>query len=634
MAFQRGLATTGHNIANAGTEGYSRQDIKLDTRYASLVEGGYIGNGVSVYDIERSYSAFLAKDYQIATSGLGKFETATRMANRLDNLIADQERGLASQIERFFNSLQDVSNNPTSIPERQVMLGEAQALVQQFQYLDAALGALNEEVNDQLESYVQEINTIAEDIAKLNDQISVARSKSAEGQEPNDLLDQRDRALLALSKLVAVTTSEQDEGVVNVLIGNGQPLVIGNRSEALSLNVGEFDPLIKDIAFKRTNGSETTITNFLTGGAIQGLIDFREGMLNSTRQQVGLLVTGLVTSINDQHRLGVDLKGELGGDFFSGGAPEVFSSLENTGLAQVEAVITDVKSLEPTNYELQYFGRDRWELQNLLTGQVFTSNTGAFDVEGLSIRVEQGIGPAIAGDKFLIRPNLRAPAFMGVAAAAPADIAAASPLKSAAALSNQGTANVASLQVTSANGLPLVEDVVLTFTADGGPEGEAGYRVQGAEPAFLAYDPVTDFAGKTLIFEGAGDATIEINGVPENGDTLTITRNLEGTGDNRNLLALMESQNKPLLQNGTVSFQDVFANTVSDVGIRTRQFQLGLETREVLHAQAEDAYKSKSGVNLDEEAANLLKYQQAYQAAAKVMSVADEMFQTLLASFR
>ncbi|MEK9877642.1 MAG: flagellar hook-associated protein FlgK, partial [Betaproteobacteria bacterium] len=348
MAFQRGLATTGHNIANAGTEGYSRQDIKLDTRYASLVEGGYIGNGVSVYDIERSYSAFLAKDYQIATSGLGKFETATRMANRLDNLIADQERGLASQIERYFNSLQDVSNNPTSIPERQVMLGEAQALVQQFQYLDTALGALNEEVNDQLESYVQEINTIAEDIAKLNDQISVARSKSAEGQEPNDLLDQRDRALLALSKLVAVTTSEQDEGVVNVLIGNGQPLVIGNRSEALSLNVGEFDPLIKDIAFKRTNGSETTITNFLTGGAIQGLIDFREGMLNSTRQQVGLLVTGLVTSINDQHRLGVDLKGELGGDFFSGGAPEVFSSLENTGLAQVEAVITDVKSLEPT----------------------------------------------------------------------------------------------------------------------------------------------------------------------------------------------------------------------------------------------------------------------------------------------
>ena len=629
LAFQRGLTTTGHNISNASTEGYSRQSVTLGTREPGLIDGNYLGTGVAVKGIARSYSNFLAEDLRVGTSSLGQFEEAAEMAARLDNLMADQDRGLSSQIERFFSALQDVGNNPTSIPERQVLIGESGALAEQFHQLDGAFNALNSQVNDKLSLYVDEINQHAQSIAELNEAIGYARAVSTAGAEPNDLLDERDRVLLKLSKLVSVNVIEQDAGVANVLIGNGQPLVIGGVAETIGLNIGEFDPSIQRLTYQRSNGTTTNITNFLTGGALQGLVDFRDNMLNSSRQQLGLLASGMSEVVNAQHGLGVDLKGNLGGDVFVPFEAETIENIYNRGSAKSATQIADISLVQATDYQATYNGA-AWDVKNLKSGEVTVGN-GLMAIDGLEIEFS---GEPIYGDSFLIRPNYRAADYFDVAIQAPADVAAASPLKFSGSLANSGTAEVESLVVNSRSDLPLDNPFTLTFDNSFGEEGLPGYVVTGGPGGFLPFDPAADFAGKTFQLEGFGDAEIRLSGKPVDGDVVNIERNTEGTGDNRNLHALTELRTKNFLLGKSTSLQDIFALSVSDVGIRTRQSQLSLETQEVLTGQAENAYKAKSAVNLDEEAANLLRYQQAYSAAAKVITVADEMFDILLSTLR
>ena len=629
LAFQRGLSTTGHNISNASTEGYSRQSVTLGTREPGLIDGNYLGTGVAVKGIARSYSNFLAEDLRVGTSSLGQFEEAAEMAARLDNLMADQDRGLSSQIERFFSALQDVGNNPTSIPERQVLIGESGALAEQFHQLDGAFNALNSQVNDKLSLYVDEINQHAQSIAELNLAIGYARAVSTAGAEPNDLLDERDRVLLKLSKLVSVNVIEQDAGVANVLIGNGQPLVIGGVAETIGLNIGEFDPSIQRLTYQRSNGTTTNITNFLTGGALQGLVDFRDNMLNSSRQQLGLLASGMSEVVNAQHGLGVDLKGNLGGDVFVPFEAETIENIYNRGSAKSATQIADISLVQATDYQATYNGA-AWDVKNLKSGEVTVGN-GLMAIDGLEIEFS---GEPVYGDSFLIRPNYRAADYFDVAIQAPADVAAASPLKFSGSLANSGTAEVESLVVNSRSDLPLDNPFTLTFDNSFGEEGLPGYVVTGGPGGFLPFDPAADFAGKTFQLEGFGDAEIRLSGKPVDGDVVNIERNTEGTGDNRNLHALTELRTKNFLLGKSTSLQDIFALSVSDVGIRTRQSQLSLETQEVLTGQAENAYKAKSAVNLDEEAANLLRYQQAYSAAAKVITVADEMFDILLSTLR
>ena len=630
LAFQRGLIATGHNISNASTEGYSRQSVTLGTREPALRDGNYLGTGVAVNGVERSYSNFLAADLRIGTSSLGQFEEAAEMASRLDNLMADQERGLSAQLERFFNALQDVGNNPTSIPERQVLIGESGALAEQFHQLDGAFTALNSQVNDKLALYVDEINQHAQSIAELNLAIGYARAVSTAGSEPNDLLDERDRVLLKLSKLVSVNVIEQDAGVTNVLVGNGQPLVIGGVTETIGLDIGEFDPSIQRLTYQRSNGTTTDITKFLTGGALQGLIDFRDNTLNNSRQQLGLLASGMSEVVNAQHGLGVDLKGNLGGEVFVPFEAETIGSIYNRGGAKSATQIVDISLVQATDYLATYNGA-AWDIKNLKSGELTVGN-GLIAIDGLEIEFS---GAPVYGDSFLIRPNYRAADYFDVAIQAPADIAAASPLKFSESLSNTGTAEVDSLVVNSRSDLPLQNTFTLEFDDSGGVDGAPGYVVIGGPGGFLPFDPETEFAGKTFRLDpGFGDAEIRLSGKPENGDVMMIERNTEGTGDNRNLLALIDIQTKDTLLGSSTSLQNVFALSIADVGIRTRQSQLSLETQKVLTRQAENAYKAKSAVNLDEEAANLLRYQQAYSAAAKVITVADEMFDILLSTFR
>ena len=623
LSLQQSINTTGQNIANVNTDGYSRQRADFDTLPPQLSGGNYIGSGVTVDSIERIYDQFLVSEVRTRTSSQSGFDTLYQLSSRLDGMLGNDNAGLAPVLGEFFSAVQDVANNPGSLPERQVLLGQAEALADRFHYLDSNLRSLNSEVNARIEGTVGEINSLAASIASLNKQIVSATGQSG-GTVPNDLLDKRDQQLSQLAKYVGVTTVTQSDGAINVMIGKGQALVVGGNAESFQTVSNPFDSTQTMIGISGAGGNVSDITRFLSGGSLGAVLDFREGVLNPAANQLGLIAVGLTSTFNEQHQLGIDLDGNSGGDFFQ---PLTATSTEhpaNTGSASVSATITDATALTGDDYNLRFDG-SQWVLTNL-TNNSSQSGTGPFSVGGLTIGAA---GIPASGDSFLIQPTRLAVGQFAVALSRPEDFAAASPLRAQQVLSNQGSADIAGFSVSDTSGLPLAGTVTLTFNPDA--LGGARFRYVGMAGGPLAYNPATESAGKSFSLAGF---EFSIDGVPQAGDELVIENNTNGTGDNGNVLNLASLQISRELMNGTVSYQEAYASTVADVAVKTRQAEKALGTEQVLLDQSVAARESVSGVNLDEEAANLIRYQQAYQAAAQIIAVADELFQTLLSSVR
>ena len=629
LAYQKALATTGHNIANVNTEGYSRQSLTLDTRAPSLGAGGYVGSGVEVSTVARAYDSFLSQDLRANHSSFHHLDTFTEMTKQLEDLLADSDRGVSVQLENFFAAVQDLSNNPSSIPERQALLGEANALTRQIQEVDNALESLNSRINDQLQGLQLEVNSLAEALATINSEIEAAQARGG-GQPPNDLLDTRDRLLKELSEYTGVVSSFQDGGIVNVTVGSGQILVVGPIHQSISLSPGVYDPLSLDLNVRTQDGSRIPITDTLTGGRMYGLLRFREEVLEPTRQELGLLAVGITETFNAQHELGLDLNGAAGGSFFTAVAPTVAEASTNRGAATATATISDASALQPADYRLQWTGAT-WELTNTSSGDTQNAADGAFNVDGLAIAVGGGV-PEL-GDSFLVRPYFRAASAMDVALNRASDVAASAPLVSSESVSNKGSASVDGPTNTTMVGIPLATDITLTYRDNAAGFGP-GFEVIGGPGGVILFDPTTESSGKTFTFENFGNASFTVSGTPEDGDTFTITNNTSGAGDNRNALLLGALQTEGSLLDSTANYQEVFAGTIGEVGIQVRQAEAALATQTALRNQSEQSLSALAGVNLDEEAANLLRFQQAYQASAQVISTANELFQSLIAAFR
>jgi len=624
LSLQRAISTTGHNIANVNTEGFSRQRVDFAAREAQASGGGFIGSGVTIGAITRSYDQFLAGDVIDRTSSAAGASALAELNGRVDSILADPATGLTPALDGFFSAIQDVANNPGSIPERQVLLGQANGLAGRFQYLNERIGDFNQEVNLRVDSAVRQINARASEIAELNERITQETIRTG-GQSPNDLLDDRDRAIGELAKIVGVTTVEQNDGAVNVLIGNGQALVVGTRVSELATFTDPFDVSRLNVGIS-TLTSQTDIGRFLTGGELGAALTFRSDVLDGARSQLGLIATGLAATFNGQQRLGQDLNGDLGVDLFRPLAPAVAPSTDNTGSGALAATITDPTGLTGDEYRLSFDGTT-YTLRNTTTNATVTGGGPTLSIEGIEVSVT---GAPAAGDEFLVSPVAQGASLFEVQLTDPRLVAAASPVRSGSSLANAGNGELAELAVTGTAGLPLASAVTLTFSDDIGG-GVPGFNVTGAASGTIPFDPATDGAGLDVAL---GDLSFTLRGTPVDGDSFTIDNNLGGTGDNRNALALAALQTERTLNGGTASYQDGYATLLGDVAVRTQQAQSAAATEQSLLDQARSARDSAQGVNLDEEAANLIRYQQAYQAAAQVIAVADEVFQTLLAATR
>ncbi len=632
LASQRSLATVSHNISNVHTEGYSRQRVELVAREAQFVGAGYLGSGVKTSTVSRITDQFLNTQLRTSTSSSNNVNAFLTLANRIDNMLADSETGLSPSLQNFFAAVQDVNDLPSSATARQVMISEANSLATRFQFLDTRLTDLGNEVKIQLSEDVSDINTLAQSIADINTSIVAAMGASG-GQPPNDLLDQREVLILELSELVSVNTVEQADGSLNIFIGKGLPLVVDKNASTMGITEtyeGHYEITIAD-AF-----SSSVITDSISGGSLGGQINFQAQMLEPAKNALGRLAIGIADTFNDQHRLGASLDGDVNTAFFTVGAPTVatLGSAPNN----VTSAITDPTKLSDSDYNLTFDGGNLYTLTRLSDSTTTAINTGGASpyttpaVDGFTMTITAG---ATAGDQYIIRPTVNGASDISVLITDPRKVAMAGALKGGEATNasgiptNLGNAAISDVSISSVTGVPLGSNITLTFNA-----ALNRYDITGGAAGTLAYTPSTDNAGKSFTIAGAGNATFTLSGFPENGDSFVIQNNTGADGDNRNGLLLGDLQSSQLLLNGTASYQSVYGQLVADIGSTTRQTEISSEALTVLLDQTVEARDSVSGVNLDEEAANMLKFQQSYSAAAQMISVADNLFNTLIGAFR
>lgn len=616
LAFQKALQVTSHNISNANTPGYSRQVTDFTSRVGSGSGNAYIGGGTQISQIRRVFDQMQVQQMRTSTTGFARFNTLDNLASRIDTFLADSDSGLNSSLQGYFNSMQDLANNPSSLPTRQALIGEAQGLASRFQSLDARLGEIEAEVNGRLELAVGDINRLSQGIADLNGKIALASNASS---PPNDLLDQRDRLVTELSEQVSVTTNTQDDGTLSVFIGSGQSLVIGGTARQLGAAGSEFDMTRMTVVYQGAAGG-TRLDTASTGGNLGGLLEFRSRILDPSRQSLGQTATALATSLNEQHRSGMDLRGNMGGDLFTVAAPTVLPSSNNTGTPSAAVAVSDVGQLTGVDYVLEYDGA-AYSLTRADTGAVIPlSGTGTpadpFVGDGLSIDVSGG-APA-AGDRMLIRSALDAAGTMQSVLSDPQALALAAPTRASASLGNIGSANVSAAAVVDPADPALLNNALIEFTSP------TTFSINGAG-SFTYTD------GDPIVVNGS---SVTISGNPSAGDQFTIEANYGASGDNSNGLIMSNIQSVGILDGGTISINENYGQLVSSVGSTTHQIKAGKEAQGVVLSNAEDAVLSTSAVNLDEEAANLIKFQQAYQAIAQVVAVASTLFDSLINATR
>lgn len=616
-AFQSALATTSHNIANVNTEGYSRQRVNFGTMPAQNVGVGYIGSGVQPQSIERILDQYRVDSLRSNVAEEARLASFNDLAGDIDGLLASPDSGLSQPLQDFFAALQTVADNPSSVSARQVALSQANVLSDRFATLNTRLEDQNDQINARLSQAVTQVNALAESVADLNLAIRDAQA-AAGGAPPNDLLDQRDLVLQQLSEQIAIDVVAQDDGAVSVFVGNGQALVLGGDASELTLTLSEYPSADPQVAMLTATGT-TMPLSAVSGGEIGGLLDFRREMLDPTRNTLGQMAIGLTEVMNAQHRAGMDLNGNLGGDLFSVGAPQIIASTGNTGAGDVSVQVTSASGLTPSDYLLAFDGGS-YSLTRLDTG-VTVPVTGSgtaldpFVADGLSITVN---APPAAGDSFLIRPTSAAAADFGVVLTDPRGIAAAAPVVGEADLANTGTGSISGGRAVDPTDPALLDPVTIEFL------DASTYSINGAGSfAYTADAPIT-----------VNGWEVSIGGAPAAGDVFTVTSNAGGVGDNRNALALSDAFDGGIFSGGTVSVQERFESLVSQVATDTRRSGISLTAQTAITEQARIEQLSVSGVNLDEEAANMIKYQQAYQAVAQMIGVADVLFQTVLSMTR
>jgi flagellar hook-associated protein 1 len=539
VAFQRSLDTTSHNIANVNTDGYSRQRVELNARPAEFTGGGYIGQGVDIATVTRSYDQFITNQLVSSTSAFAETSTFSTMASQVDNIIASEATGLSPVLKSFFNAANEVANDPSSVPSRQIMVSEAGSLTQQFNRLSSKFGELRNQANKQMQATVDDINSFAGSIATLNSKIALEASRTTGKQLPNDLMDQRDTLIAKIAEKISVSTITQQDGTINVFIGKGQPLVLASSVTKLSLAGSSADPSHKEILM-----SGQVISKQVTGGELSGMLKFRDEILDPAQQQLGLVAAGFAVQFNALHTSGFDLNGDAGTDMFSLGTPTlgvpVIPDTSNVGSVTATYDPLTVGQLTPSDYQLDYDGAN-FSLTRLSDNTVTTfAGPPPTTITGPGFNISTGATVA-ANDSFLIRPTFEAAKKMATLIADPLKIAAA------------GT--------TGGPGLPI-------------------------------------------------------------------------PGDNTVALSLAGLEKQAVLLGGKATFNDAYGQLVAKVGALTHSAKINSSAQEAFFNQAKESRENLAGVNLDEEAANLIKFQQSYQAAAQAISIANSLFDALIGATR
>jgi flagellar hook-associated protein 1 len=608
LASQVGLSTVGNNISNVNTVGYSRQTTSFNARAPQFQGGYYVGQGADAVSVQRAYSAFLTQQVWSASSSQSRASQFATLTASVNNVVSGSTN-LQTSLDSFFGAISDVANAPVDTASRQALIGQMNSLVSTFKSLSSQFQSLDSQTNQQISSSVDSINTLATNIANLNGQIQKAY---AGGGEPSELLDQRDQAVADLSKIVGVNVTQTSDHMYTISVGNGLPLVNGTSSTKLATATNQYDSSRLEVV----DPSGTVISNQLGSGSLGATFDFRTTVLDPARNQLGRSAIALTTAINKQSAQGIDLNGDTGGNMFNIADPAVLNSTKNTGTGSVSAVVSDVSKLTSSDYTMRFDGVN-WSVTT--TAGVTVPMTGAgtaadpFVVDGMQITVAAG---AAAGDSFQIQPTRNAASTISVAISDTNKIAASGPLTASKASTNTGSGALGALTVTDSTNANFKTPVNIVFTSantysvDGGPD--QNYT-----------------AGDTITGNGW---TLKLTGSPATNDSFSVKPAGSASGDNGNALAMANVANVGVLDNGVTTVGKSYSQLIAQVGTAGASANTALSAQQSILDQATASQQSLSGVNLDEEAANLLKFQQAYSASAQVITTANSIFQSLLSA--
>jgi flagellar hook-associated protein 1 FlgK len=614
QAFQQAINVTSNNIANASTPGFDRETLNLTEAVPQSNGAATIGAGVVASGINRAFSQAAANQLNTSQSSLSQLNALQNYTNQIDNLFGTTVGGLSTALQNFYSAFSDVANNPTSTASRQALIGQAQSVASSFQNASSELSSLNTDVNSRITNDVTQINSIAKAISTLNNQIVTGTAQNG-GQPPNELLDQRDQLVSNLSQLVGISTTTDPNGSLNVFVGNGQPLVLQGQTTTLTTVANQFNATQLEIS---NSASSAVISSNITSGDLGGLLAARAQIINPALNQLGQIATALSQTVNAQQADGMDLSGNLGANIFSVSAPLATGSSRNTDAvtANVTVNANGLGALSANDYILSFVGGTP-KLTNTSDGTSVTpvgAGTAAspYTAAGISIVLS---GTPANGDQFLVQPTATAAAGLKVVLNNPSQIAAAGAIKTVAAAANTGSATVSAGTVLNSSNPNLLAPVTITFA-----NPPSSYSVNGG-PA-VAYA-----SGGNISVNGW---QVQISGAPAGGDTFTVSSNAGGTGDNRNALAAANQQNVGVLQNGTTSITGGISALITGLGSQAQQINTAQTAQAAVNAQALTSVQSTSGVNLDEEAASLLQWQQSYQAAAHALVIGNSLFTTLI----
>jgi flagellar hook-associated protein 1 FlgK len=646
------LQTTGHNIANANVAGYSRQQVELSTTAGQYNGGSFFGRGVDVASVTRLHNEFVTGEAARSASVAAMDSARLSHLNGLESIFRTGEQGLGNAVGAFLNSISDMASSPSDTAVRQVVLARAVDMAGRFNEAGQALDTLQANVTSELKVGVAAVNGLSQSIAEVNRKIAAVNGR---GQQPNDLLDQRDRLIAQISQYVQVSRIAASDGSVGVFAAGGQSLVLGDRATPLVLMPDPSDPRRSAVGLQSGTKPMLLEAGTLGGGSLAGLLLYQNADLSEGRALVGRMAAVVGLAVNAQQQRGINLLGSSPTPAIFGlGAPQAVPSTSNATdasgalMGQVSLSYTgDPSALRASDYTLREDPAiaGNWMITRLVDGQPSTDAADSLSFNGTSasfqgVKVTFGLPPPQAGDSFLLQTVSRAANGMQALLRDPRDLAAASPLVAAVAATNTGTAATAGLQVTATT-LPFPGMTTrLTFVdnAAADPLNPVAYTytILAADGSLVGGNatPRPWIAG-TSIPGNSGDIngfSLQLSGVPKPGDSIDIAPTSVAAlqTNNGNALSMLALRDMGLMDGKTPS--DAYAQALADIGSRVQTASSASDISTAVADQSEQARSSTSGVNLDEEAARLIQFQQSYQAAAKMLQVAQSLFDTLLST--
>jgi flagellar hook-associated protein 1 len=622
------IQTVSNNTANVNTPGYNVESVNQTELPGT---GGGPGLGTNVTSIQRAFDQFAYQEVVRASSAnqaAQTVQTNTQTLAAIFPVASGGTGGLGAALDSFFAAANQVAQDPTSTSNRAAFLGQAQSLASTFRSVGGQLAAASTSVDGQLTSAVQQINTLAQQIATLNKQI--AGQTAASGTGPNSsLLDQRDELVQQLSEQVGITTIQGANGVLDVYTAGGAALVNGTSAYQLAVSSDSYGDGEPTVTYP-PNGRD--LTNSLTGGQLGGLLTFRSQLV-SAQDAVGGLAAGFTFAINQQQSLGLDLNGNLGGPLFSVAGPTVYPSQSNTGSGTLTATISNPAGFTPGDFILTKTSSG-FQATDIATGQVTALGNGpTLNLDGITITVS---GTVATGDSFKLEPTATAAQSFAATTGDPSAIAAASPYVATAG-NNLGSVQTTVGNAVSGGSLPP-GTVVVPATNFGQPisiefTSSSTFQVLSSGNSVIASGSYSATSGAEIAITYPSSApageVVPISlspGTAVAGDSFAITPG--GTGSSGNIVGLAGLATKNLISGQTLGSS--YAALVTNVGSRGQEAKVTAQAAQAVLTQAQKTQQSISGVNLDEEAAHLVAYQQAYQAAAKVIATAQTLFDSLL----